>query len=577
MQIVPKGKLAALEAETQGTLLEKSNNHGPSRNTADFDRLRMCKMMRFCQVLSLLLFLIFPLCSGAAVPSWPLEVRASLARWKNVISVAYDESGREASGVVVKRWKVKSAKGEPVLSEELPLTQKTVFRNPSDPRQGGTIEWKYGALKLSDPPTLDSFVWGVRSGSDVFTLTQPRKNKIVLKFTERKFVVILMPASREDTEDRYLVGSQILPGISVTPNNDRKIGDLSIKALFGTDLRPFPGPRYFFNHPIRTETRQVFVSQNFPNRYIDVLQKVLSQWNQLFGHDYYLFAGKQNLDAVDCLSENILCIQWSGGEEFTWTGYHGTTTVTADPSSGRVLGGIIYLYNNADRSIHRKGTVEELALVEDPSSFAQVALGFSQLGKYSQILRPNSDGLVTSLLLHEMGHFFGWDHNFAGAWLGDPSKGTVMGYPPFNLDAEFVHLGEIDKVNFQLLYGSRNVPAMPFCGDLDIEPTYDGKIWRKKIPECLMWSAGRSIDWLIANATILGLEQLVVGWDVYKAIAPEDSRLGSYLAALGFIAKDGQYEMDRKKAQTYLCSESLLDPKVLPFLSEHLGLELNCH
>ncbi|MBK7843314.1 MAG: hypothetical protein IPJ71_06400 [Bdellovibrionales bacterium] len=515
--------------------------------------------------------------SWAEVRTWPSEVKASLAKWKNITSVAYDASGSEASGLVVKSWKVESVNGDLVLSEELPLNQRAIFKNPSDPKRGGVIEWTFSAVNLSESPTLEPFVWGVRSGADAFTLSRSGEDKIILNFSERQFVLVLMPTKIEEIETKYLVGSKIFPGLSFTPNNERMIGDLSIQALFGIDTRPFPGPRYFFNHPVRTGSRRVLVNPNFPNRFIDVLKRALGEWNQLFGHNYYFFGGKQDLNVTDCLTENILCIQWHGGEEFTWTGEHGTSTVTADPRTGRVMGGIIYLYNDSSQVARRLGTASELALVENPSTLIQTALGFSRIGKYSQILRPDPEGLVMWLLLHEMGHFLGWNHNFAGAWLSDPSLGTVMGYPPFNLTSKFVHLGEMDRENFQSLYlGSPNVPTKPFCGDLDIEPTYDGKFWRKKIPECLMWSVGNSTDWLIANANILGVWSLVVGWDVYKALAPKDSRLGSFVAALGFIVKDGQSNVGRDKARNYLCSESLRDKSVLPFLAENLGLQLEC-
>ncbi len=513
--------------------------------------------------------------------AWPIEIQSALLRWQNVTSVAYDESGREVSGTIVKRWTCKDADTYILLTEDLPTTLKAVLNDPSDVYKGGQIKWVTSTIKSSDTLTLEPFVWGAGSGSDRFTIAESKPNKLVLNFPEQKFTVVLRPSLEKNSNNRFLSNSLLLKGVSTTPDSGRTIGNAAYKTQFGIDFQPFPGPRYYLNHPIIEGSRKIVVSLNYPDLYLHELKKMIDEWNGLFGHAYYSFLGKRSLSNSECLTENFLCIQWNGGERFTWTGYHGSTELAADPGTGQVLGGIIYLYNDADEAVDRTGTPEELTLVENPFSFQALISGFSKIAMFSQVWRPDSRDLVKWLLLHEMGHFFGWDHNFAGAWSGSVHLpgATVMGYPPFNAAAKLTRLGDIDRQNYRSLYEGVNPENLTksYCGDLDIVPVAEGKIWTKKVPECLMWSAGSSVDWLIANAKALGNWRPIFGWGVYKTITPQNEKLGSFIATLGFIAKSGSSTLEREKARGFLCRQSLQDPTILPFLSHNLALELDCN
>ncbi len=532
--------------------------------------------MFFLRLLSLCLFL-FQLRAYASA-DWPSEVKSVLSKWQKITSISYDDSSLEISAIVVKRWEISHSADGDFLNEKIPLSFKLISKNPADSKQGGTIDWTFTSSKLSEPLLLEPFVRNSRSGSQVFKILEAGENRIVFDFTERKFKLILLRTTGEPNT-QFLVNKDNADGFSVTPNGGNLIADESMKALFNLEIKPFPGPRYLLNHDIRGNRRKVIVNLEFPEIYIKTLRGVLDEWNSLLGQSYFVFSGKQILNPVDCISDQILCIQWKGGERFTWTSFHGTTEQAADPGTGTVIGGIIYLFNDANETSVRDGTIAELALVENPKGLPEVALGFTQFAKYSQIWRRESFPLVKWLLLHEMGHFFGWNHNFAGAYSNqtalDPE--TVMGYPPFNLISKFDRLGPIDRKRFQAIYNEIQFKnnEIPFCGDLDINPLFDGKSWSKKIPECLMWSAGAA-DWIYLNSQLLNPWQVVAGWNVYQALTPKQNELGSFVATLGFIAKGSQSDIERAKATQYLCAMGANDPKILPFVAQQLGFEINC-
>ncbi len=534
------------------------------------------------QFLSLVFFLYTAVVSRAEsnAAAWPKALTSRIASWKNVTSLTYEVSSSEISGTVVKRWKFQSLDGLLSLEEVMPTTRVPILKDSADIKKGGFIEWKSSSIDFSEPLRLDPFAWGAGSENDSFQIVEMSDERAILYFSEKKRNLILLPARDNLPDKRFAVGAQLLNGFNITPEGSRMIGDASLKALFNFDIQKFPGPRYYLNHAVESDVREVIVNFEFPDRYLSVLHYTLEEWNKAFGYGYYKFLGKTQIEIPDCLVTNRLCIQWRGGARFTWTGFHGTTEVVADPANGNVLGGIIYIYNDADESKAKEGSDTELALVENPTTLTEVLSGFSQLAKYSQIWRKDSTPLVKWLLHHEMGHFLGWTHNFAGAWEGtveNPGT-TVMGYPPFNLAGKLQHLGSTDIANFQSLYQpSPPAPQTNFCGDLDLMAIANGKLWEKKIPECFMYSVGSAVDWLIGNAKIYGLWKQTYAGNVYRALAPSDPRMGTHLAALGFIIKADRDLKETQKAIRYLCEESPRDSNISPFLVQNIDVQLVCN
>ncbi|MGZ3772695.1 MAG: hypothetical protein ACXVCY_07515 [Pseudobdellovibrionaceae bacterium] len=520
-------------------------------------------------------------CSCAiAENAWPSEIKKTVEDWKTVTSISFDYSGREVSGTVVKRWEVRIVKGVPTLSEVLPLTTQKLLKDPSDPKKGVSITWTYEKIPLSSSISIQPFLRG-RTPDDPFTynLVQLDKSKIILSFTNSKNVLILVPSTPLIEANPYLVGKRNLPGLSKTPDNGRGIGNASIKTLFGISIADFPGPQFYLNHSVKYGARSIVVSPEFPDSYIEDLHAVIEEWNNLFGNNYYSFLKKSKIDPTECLTQNLLCIQWTGGERFNWTDYSGTTEVAADPGTGQVLGGIIYLHNNADPKNVRQGSTEELAEMGNPDDLLAVIRSYLNYTKYSTIWRENSHGLVKYLLLHEMGHYFGWDHNFGGSQNSSVmSPGdTVMGYPPFLLVDRFDRLGKLDKDQFTAVYIKKSQKlANPFCGDLDIVPKANNNKWNKTKPECYMFMVGNTTDWLISQSQIYGIWATTYMWGVYKALTPTKIELGSYLAGIGFIAKSSSSPANRKKANDYLCSEQSHDSTISTFLLTNLDLVLHC-
>jgi hypothetical protein len=349
---------------------------------------------------------------------------------------------------------------------------------------------------------------------------------------------------------------------------------------YNFSIQDFPGPKYYLNHPIKTGSRRIVVSPEFPDSYIPVLNSVIKKWNSLFGHNYYSFFKKENLNMVDCLSSDLLCIQWTGGERFTWTEYSGTTDLAVDPGSGSVLGGIIYIHNNADPTKARDGTTDELSKILKPANLFDVAVLFSNFVNYSHIWREQSDDLVAWLLLHEMGHFLGWDHNFAGAWNGTLTNpgDTVMGYPPFPLAGRLNNLGPLDIEKFKALYvlNSQAITS-PYCGDLDIAPFLDKETGtaRKLVPECFMWTAGNTTDWLASQATVFGNWGTEFDYSIYQQLKPP-SWFGSYAVSIGYIAQNSKSAENRQKAVEYLCKQQARDSSISGTLYANLRFQLRC-
>ena len=350
--------------------------------------------MCFFRLLSLLIF-FFPcfLWAQADAPSWQPEIQGLLANWKSVISVAYDTSGREISGTVVKRWTSGISDGQVVLVEDLPTTQRPVLKDVSDPKQGGRIEWIKSAIHCSASINLEPFVWGARSGANTVEVEELSSNRIIIEFLDRNFVVILIPGFEVPLAKQFRAGDHPYPGLSLTPDSDRKIGTAALRLMYNIETLPFPGPHYYLNHPIESEVRHVILSPSFPNRYVGALNETLKEWNTLIGKNYYLPAKKKEINAVDCLTKGLLCIQWTGGDSFSWGDYHGTTELAADPESGQVLGGLIYLYNDSP-GVTSTPKEEFATAFGRRSSLAEVAADFSQVSNGFHFLIPDPTGLV---------------------------------------------------------------------------------------------------------------------------------------------------------------------------------------
>jgi hypothetical protein len=535
--------------------------------------------------LVVLLLQIFLSTTAFANSQWPAEVIQQLEKWQNITSISHDESGPEITNVFTKRWEFSDANGIKSLTEQLPLSQHVELNNPADFSQGGTIHWVSSTINLSENISVQPFVLGDSTALNSLSALQIDQKRIVLTFNDNqgkvKFKVSLLQTSPATPgTNRFSAENRHLLGIIQTPDFGQTIGNVMRQRMFGISIQDFPGPRYYLNHPIENGRRRIIISPEFPDSYLPVLNKVIKKWNTLFGRNYYSFFKKEKLNMVDCLSSDLLCIQWTGGARFTWTQYSGTTDLAADPGSGHVLGGVIYIHNNADLKKAREGTPEELSKLMKPSNLFDVAISFSKFAIYSTIWREKSDDLVEGMLLHEMGHFLGWDHNYAGAWRGTLNSpgDTVMGYPPFLLAGRLNNLGSLDMEKFRALYflNSQSITS-PYCGDLDIGPILNKEtgLASKRIPECFMWTTGNTADWLTFQATIFGNLGTTFGYGVFQLMNPP-SWFGSYAVSLGYIAQNSNSAENRRKATEHLCRQRARDTALLGILHSTIQFAPKC-
>jgi len=399
---------------------------------------------------------------------------------------------------------------------------------------------------------------------------------------------VFLPQFSDSTKTRTPLSNRI--GIATAPLG--LMESMLPMALYPVVLDR-PKHTAYLHHSL-TEKKPVYVDKDFPDVYIGVLNDVLAQWNKVFGSQVFsLMEERKSLYDIDCLSSSILCVFWSGPTEFSWTLPGGFSQNSFDPETGLILGGTIQIITNQKDLTPTPEKLKNALLNNqiDEKLAAEIQTRRYENSDFTSMLYPRLKDSVKQVLLHEIGHFNGFYHNFLGSSGGtikEPLK-TIMDYPAFPARHNATKLGVWDYNLINVVYKNQSLTTdYELCTDLEVWPKVeDGKL--TKLANCNYFDVGDTAQWYIDMAQVCKVEDCIFKLPIIPpSLALFSSMQSSYrgrsdsgnlLAAMGyFLTEKGRATNTQKqKIKKYLCSRKNDLPRIRAQLDQEQGVELICN
>lgn len=353
----------------------------------------------------------------------------------------------------------------------------------------------------------------------------------------------------------------------------------------------------FLHHDFKAQRRiAVRIDPNVPVRYHQAIAAALASWNAGFSSPLFssLEVSDDTLDAGDCLSGFSLCFAWRGPAAISATGTSAYTQLSFDPHGGLILGGLITVVNDGN---------DPLTPMPAPlaARFARGALGWDELAEtvargaaFDLFEHPLPQALIEATLMHEIGHFNGFAHNFLARSDTTPAHPahTVMSYPPFPVTHLVTDLGDQDRARLKLVYGGKDrVRGLEYCSTFDAMTPERGATGAfVKRAACDVYTLGDAADWYLRLARKAGetvfaeypnlsnLPPTMVA--VYRKLNQQRKMPPlNILTRLGFILTDkstGALKPDAAKVHAALCGMTRDRLEIVKQLRFYHGYELTC-
>jgi hypothetical protein len=225
-----------------------------------------------------------------------------------------------------------------------------------------------------------------------------------------------------------------------------------------------------------------FYLKDVPAKYQAMAERAVLSWNKPFGREMIKVAiAPADMDAGD---PRYNVVRWYDGTDETiqWAGI---AHMLVEPDTGLVMGGSVYIMGNKLEEIY-KGIVQYSA---QANARAEMSLGnaiFSGRGGETPIIPFFTDttqsfeeymeGYYEETITHELGHFLGLRHNFAGSTKLDDAgqSASIMDYAPRRERSNTAGPGAYDVAALQWSYlDVKPSTKLPLCTDEDIPTRWD--------------------------------------------------------------------------------------------------------
>lgn len=429
------------------------------------------------------------------------RVLIKLARHTNWQTMSYlsTGAGQDANALFLgsKLWNTFSD-SEANLLKFTEISKLSIRENAAQP---GKAELYSASLILNEQTKPVDFGLDFKKEADVtWTFRDLGREKFLLQTIDKRLSLIFIPADSEPDADRFKI-SESPPLNSYAGTAPLGFAASGYKSLFGLSVAPLA----YLHHDI-SRPKRVRVSATFPRRYLPVIADGLKKWNKALGFKLFNLdlQTNQQVDPAECFANDQVCILWSGAADLPWTGFSGVTSISFNPVSGRIIGGTVTLTNAAPAGSLKVTPPEIVARISqnDPgiSWIAEQAL---MTDKYAKLLHPFPNRFLDYFVVHELGHYIGLDHNFAGSIEGTAERPTnsIMDYLPFPAVIKANKIGPYDLSMIDLVYRKKLPnPKQPYCSGDQVS----GEAWA---PFCEQRDIGDTLTWfaLWANMSSDGL------------------------------------------------------------------------
>lgn len=255
----------------------------------------------------------------------------------------------------------------------------------------------------------------------------------------------------------------------------------------------------------RSRVFKVLFDVSFPQQYISATMAALGKWNTAFGYQAFPSVYQiKNVDPSECYVTQTLCFRWKGSPVLAWSNLGGYSDASYDPLSGEVIGGIISISNEADGDLTPTSADLKTKVKNDELSLDDIAELYLSRSKMLKHKHPFPEDIIGSFMIHELGHFIGLAHNFAGSngWVSRSAAKTAMDYLPFPaINFHSANVQEWDRWAIEARRKNQQMPiGFEFCSDDEGDQVILSLAGRFENPHCKKEDLGSPIRWALALA-----------------------------------------------------------------------------
>lgn len=223
-----------------------------------------------------------------------------------------------------------------------------------------------------------------------------------------------------------------------------------------------------------------FYLKDFPSPFFSVAQQAVEAWNKAFGYD--LIQAIPAPPEINVGDPRYNVIKWFNKSDIS-LGWAGIAKPIADPDSGLVMGGHIYIQGGqlldqmeANDKFTKSLPAASVRLIRGTLGNATIDVVAGETPVTPFVITPDQpfesfiQNYYYTVIIHEVGHILGLRHNFAGSTELSPegAPASVMDYIPATNSTLVTGPGSYDIAAIRWGYfGESPQRELPFCADED--------------------------------------------------------------------------------------------------------------